>query len=103
MLRLMLIPAIVVFLSGCGNGSGGSSASASHTYEGVGVVKAISESKAHINVDHEAIEGFMDAMQMFFPVLDSSVVSKVEVADSIRFEILVENGNYAISSIEVIE
>ena len=41
-------------------------AESNRTYEAIGVVNAISASKAHINIDHEEIEGFMDAMQMFF-------------------------------------
>lgn len=91
----------VVFFYGCEQS--GRDSNDIKKYEAVGVVRAISESKAHINIDHEAIEGFMDAMQMFFPVLDSAMLVEIEVADSVQFEIVVENGNYAISSIDVIQ
>lgn len=100
MYRLLLIPILLGLL---GAGCEGEQSSASvQTYIGIGVVKAIPDSRAHVNVDHEAIDGFMDAMQMFFPVLDSSVLSGIEVSDSIQFDLVVEKGNYAISSIEVL-
>ena len=90
-------------ISSCSGGDEGASSQSVQSYAGTGVVKAITDSKAHVNIDHEAIDGFMDAMQMFFPVLDSTVLNGVEVSDSIAFEIVVESGNYAISSIEVLE
>ena len=103
MSRIFFCAICFFVMSGCGGGNEGTSEQSVQSYSGTGVVKAISDSKAHVNIDHEAIDGFMDAMQMFFPVLDSTVLNGVEVSDSIAFEIVVDGGNYAISSIEVFE
>ena len=97
MKRLLLVIFFFVYSTGCQSKGGDSSL---RQYQGVGVVKAIPESNMHVNIDHEAIEGFMDAMQMFFPVADSNVLSGIQVSDSIRFMVVVENGNYVISSID---
>jgi len=101
--RLFICAICFFAMSSCGGGYESTSDQSVQSYTGTGVVKAISDSKAHVNIDHEAIDGFMDAMQMFFPVLDSTVLNGVEVSDSIAFEIVVEGSNYAISSIEVFE
>lgn len=103
MSRLFICGICFFVISGCGGGNESASEQSVQSYMGTGVVKAITDSKAHVNIDHEAIDGFMDAMQMFFPVLDSTVLNGVEVSDSIAFEIVIEGGNYAISSIEVFE
>ncbi len=95
-----IIAIFLICITACQQG--GEDATSVETCEGVGVVKAISESQTHINIDHEEIEGFMDAMQMFFPVLDSSVLGGVEGSDSIQFDIVLEKGNYAISEIKVL-
>ena len=96
-----LILSALMYLCGCANNE--SASPNTQTYQGVGVVRAITESRAHVNIDHEAIDGFMDAMQMFFPVLDSAMLTGIDVADSVEFDIVVENGNYAISSIAVLQ
>lgn len=57
------------------------------TYEGVGVVVGFMAEKAYINIKHETIAGFMDAMTMPFPVPDSTLVEGIEVGDSIAFRI----------------
>ena len=103
MSRIFFCAICFFVMSSCGGGNGGTREQSVQSYAGIGVVKAISDSKAHVNIDHEAIDGFMDAMQMFFPVLDSTVLNGVEVSDSIAFEIVVDGGNYAISSIEIFE
>lgn len=80
-------------LSACTGDAGSSDADTSSaavqidTYESRGVVKSITPSRNYINIDHEAIPGFMDAMAMMFSVKDTSIVSAVVVGDSISFEI----------------
>ena len=66
------------------------------SYEGVGVVKAITPSKTFVNIDHEEIEGFMEAMEMFFPVKDTTLLETVQISDSVRFSLEVTEGNYVI-------
>ena len=92
---------VSLVISSCGSDQGDDAVEAS--YEGVGLVKNITETRTFVNVDHEAIPGFMDAMVMFFPVVDSTVLENVAVDDSIKFVVDVAGIKYAISSIEVIE
>lgn len=56
------------------------------------MVKTITPSRTYINIDHEPIEGYMDAMAMFFPVPDTALISGLHVADSITFAIEVGEG-----------
>lgn len=100
---LPLIFVVACMFTGCKQKEKGEEAGIDQQYKGIGVVKAISASRTHINIDHEDIEGFMGAMQMFFPVRDTMIVNGIEPADSIQFVIQVQGGNYAISSIEKIE
>jgi len=72
------------------------------TYEAVGVVKAITPSRTFMNIDHEAIPGFMDAMAMMFAVKDSSVLEGVVVGDSIRFVLEVGSTIPQISRVDVL-
>lgn len=73
----------------------------SQTYDAVGVVKTITPSKNFVNIDHEDISGFMDAMAMFFPVSDTSILQNIAVNDSVVFTIEIIEGQAGISSIKV--
>jgi Cu/Ag efflux protein CusF len=68
-----------------------------------GVVQTITPSKSYVNIAHEAIPDYMDAMSMFFEVRDSTVLEGIAVSDSVMFTLELE-GNYAtVVAIEVIE
>jgi protein SCO1/2 len=56
-------------------------------YRGIGVVRGVTPSGAFVQIDHEAIPGFMEAMNMPFAVADSSVIWGISVGDSVRFEL----------------
>ncbi len=56
-------------------------------FEGVGRVVAVNAKKGQLVVDHEKIEGFMDAMTMGYPVLPVKLLSLVKPGDKIRFKI----------------
>ena len=92
----LLFIVLASLFAACTNGG----KEASTVYEAVGVVKAIPDSKSHVNIEHEKIDGFMEAMQMFFPVKDSTVLTGIAPADSIRFVIEVTGGNYLVTSID---
>lgn len=79
-----------------------SAAEVQASYEAIGLVKTITDSKNYINIDHEAIPGFMDAMTMFFPVADTSILQGIAVNDSVRFTITVQHDKYGVSKIELI-
>ena len=72
-------------------------------FEARGVVKVITESRSYVNIDHEDIPGYMDAMAMFFTVRDSTVLDGISVNDSVRFTIEVGEMEPAIVGIERID
>ncbi len=90
---------ILLLLAGCASDTEPSDTS--QTFEAVGVVKTITPTKNYINIDHEDIPGFMDAMTMFFPVLDTSILQNVAVNDSVVFTIEIIEGNAVVSAIKV--
>lgn len=93
-----LLP-IILLLVGCTSDSEPSDTS--QTFEAVGVIKTITPTKKFVNIDHEDIPGFMDAMTMFFPIPDTSILQNVAVNDSVLFTIQIVEGNAGISAIKV--
>jgi Cu/Ag efflux protein CusF len=99
--RLIILFVALAFLSACNNQiapvnsstptpTGPAAAVQSHTYQAVGVVKALNPKRPGIEIDHEDIVGLMPAMQMEFPVTESSMLNGVAVNDRVDFTI--ENG-----------
>lgn len=66
------------------------------THQVLGVVKTITPSQTYVNIDHEAIPGFMDAMSMFFSVRDSSVLEGISISDSVKFTLEIDGGSVSI-------
>jgi Cu/Ag efflux protein CusF len=60
--------------------------SASHT--GIGVVVAINAEKGKIKINHEKIEGFMEAMTMWFHVRDRSLLDGLAPDDRVQFTVV---------------
>ena len=87
-----------LLISGCG--SEDVAAEQAQSFEAVGVIKTITPTKNYVNIDHEDIPGFMDAMAMFFPVSDTSILQNVAVNDSVIFTIKIVEGNAGISAIQ---
>jgi len=71
-------------------------------FEAHGTVISITPNKKNIIVKHGDIPGFMDPMTMPFPVLDTTILSNIAPRDSIKFTIEVDDGETAVSTIEVI-
>ena len=69
-------------------------------YEAVGVVVSFMGVKKFVNVDHETIPGFMNAMTMPFEVKDSTLLRGIQEGDSITFTFTVADGIQAIEKIE---
>ncbi len=72
------------------------------TYQSRGVVKSIVPSKTFVNVDHEEIPGYMDAMTMFFAVADTMELQDVLVSDSISFTLVVERDRTYLTDVDVL-
>ena len=98
---VMLLSTALLLGQGCGQGDKTGSAAFADSYEVNGVVTEIAPSRLYVSIDHEAIPGYMDAMEMFFPVSDSLLLDEVSVSDSVHFKLEVQNGNYAITAMTV--
>lgn len=72
------------------------------TYQSRGVVKSIVPSKTFVNVDHEEIPGYMDAMTMFFAVADTMELQDVLVSDSISFTLVVDRDRTYLTDVDVL-
>jgi Cu/Ag efflux protein CusF len=60
-------------------------------YPGVGVITIINLKEGWVEINHEAIEGLMPAMQMEWSVKDRSLLRNVRVGDRVEF-VVVETG-----------
>ncbi len=111
--RLIVVPVLVLALAACGQASEPEApvaqtpaptetpqAESAQHYEAVGVVVSFMASKRFINVDHETIAGFMNAMTMPFEVKDSTLLRGIQEGDSIRFTFTVADGVEAIEKID---
>ncbi len=57
----------------------------SKTYRGVGVVEAVDADKRTLKINHEKIEGYMDAMTMDFQTRNPTLLSELKPGDRIEF------------------
>ncbi|HET9137021.1 MAG TPA: heavy metal-binding domain-containing protein [Candidatus Kapabacteria bacterium] len=62
------------------------------TYTVKATVKKLYRTERKIMLDHEKINGYMDAMVMTFPVSDSILLDKVPIGSRGLFLLTVENG-----------
>lgn len=72
-------------------------------YEAQGTVTAIDPDTSSVTIDHEAIPGLMDAMEMSYTAADAGLLEGIEVGTTVRFRLAVENGNYTLEEIEPVE
>ena len=56
------------------------------TFEVKGRVAGFSNTNKSLIIEHEKIEGYMDAMTMPFKVIDSTIIQKLEVGTPIKFK-----------------
>ena len=95
---------VVVLLSGCGAGGENASqeqaeeAANVQTYEGRGVVVAVTED--HVQIDHQEIPDFMDAMTMSFEVSDPKLLEGLEPGTEVTFRVVVGDRSAVIDRIE---
>jgi Cu/Ag efflux protein CusF len=69
-------------------------------FHGVGVVKAIDATTGALTLDHEAIVGFMEAMEMMYRVEPRELSAGLRVGDRVAFDIDAER--YAIVGVKVL-
>jgi Cu/Ag efflux protein CusF len=80
--------------------SGPAAAVQPHSYQGVGVVKALNPKAPAIEIDHEEIVGLMPAMQMEFPVTKASLLEGLAVNDRIDFTVVDDTGQMTVTAIK---
>jgi len=81
------------------NMSGGDQGS-KNSGETTGIVRSINSSTKTITLDHGTIPGVMGAMTMGYPVQDSTMLTKVQTKDHVRFTLTRTNeGEYVITAI----
>jgi Cu/Ag efflux protein CusF len=70
-------------------------------FRGVGVVTAVDGAKGWLTLDHEAIKGFMCAMEMMYRVEPPRLSAGLHVGDRVAFDI--DAGRYAIVGVRVLD
>ena len=71
------------------------------TYRVLAKVTAVSETDSTITIDHEKMEGFMEAMEMPYQVGDLSIFKKIRVGTKGHFTIKVVNGEGTITNVHI--
>ncbi len=109
-LPIILVGFLTLAMIGCGSEQGdqathaeGAEVVADETHQAIGVIMTITPTKNYVNIDHEKIPDFMEAMAMFFPVPDTSILRDVAVGDSVAFTLEVRNGKMGIVEIQVLD
>ena len=70
-------------------------------FHGVGVVTAVDRAKGWLTLDHEAIDGFMGAMEMMYRVEPARLTAGLRVGDRVAFDI--DAGRNAIFGVKVVD
>lgn len=70
----------------------------SYTFHGK--VEAVDKAAKSLNVQNEAIEGWMGAMTMLYPVDDVSVLDKLKAGDLITATVY--DGDYSLHNIKIV-
>lgn len=77
-------------------------AAAGATHRGVGTVVAVNLEKNRIKIDHEKMEGYMDAMTMWFDVKDAAMLGGLAPNDRVEFTVTEEEAADVITEIRKI-
>jgi len=96
---LSCIIVAAVLISGCHGGPRAASSSAGttsyKTYKLRGKIVSIDVATSQITVNHEAIQGFMEAMTMPYRVKDPNILSDLHPGDTITADVLVSQDSSA--------
>lgn len=72
-------------------------------YDVHAMVKKLYRSEKKIMLDHEKVEGFMDAMVMTFPVSDTAIFDKVKIGSTGIFTLRAEGGFATVTSVKKVK
>lgn len=83
--------ACILLLSACGGGDAEADDPSAQRYELRGKVVSVDKSKREVVIDHEAVEGFMEAMTMPFVLKDRDALEVIGAGDRIQATLVVAN------------
>ena len=89
MLRSIVLLLVLPLLAACASDASRAQKPPA-THQGVGVVVDVNAEKGRIKINHEKIEGFMEAMTMWFTVKDPAMLQGLQPNDKIAFTIAEE-------------
>jgi Cu/Ag efflux protein CusF len=102
MIALLVMACIGFFVVGCGTAPVENKTPARvQRYSLKGKVTKIDQPRREILVDHEAIPGFMGAMEMPYPVAAAQSLDNISPGDEIRADLVVTEGHAALENIVV--
>jgi hypothetical protein len=103
-MTLVLLVSALCFSCGSGAGrseapaGGGGEAVEGTAYEGVGTIVEIRDDS--VVIDGDAIPGFMEAMEMDYPVSDPALLDPFEQGMVVKFRVVVNGSSYVVDRIE---
>ena len=71
-------------------------------YPAKGVVTVINLKEGWLEINHEAIEGLMPAMQMEWPVKPPSLMKSIKVGDKVEFSVVETGKGEIITAIKTV-
>jgi protein SCO1/2 len=99
---LLLLTSIGIFCASCEKAPVGTkNQSQAQRYSLKGKVTSIEKPTHEVVVDHEAIPGFMGAMEMPYPVADAASLDKIAKGDEIRADLVVTDGRPQLENIVI--
>ena len=88
-LRALAVASVLSFAAACASHAVELHATGA-THRGAGVVVAVDAEKGRVKIKHEKIEGYMDAMTMWFEVKDPKLLEGLAPNDRVEFVVTEE-------------
>src|SRR5688572_10118385 len=103
LLRAALAALVLSVAAGCGGQAGSpdppAAAAATTNHEIRGTVVAVDVARLLLEIDHEAIPGFMPAMTMPYEVAEAGLLQGLSAGDRVRGTLRVDGRGYVITSL----
>ncbi|MBS1856347.1 MAG: copper-binding protein [Acidobacteria bacterium] len=96
-ITLMLIPALLIALAGCGT----KQEAPAKRYPMQGVIKALDTRTKSAMIDAGKIGDWMEAMTMEYPVKPDAEFAKLHVGDRIEATVVVSDERYYVTDVKV--
>jgi Cu/Ag efflux protein CusF len=101
MRRAFVVVVLAAVAAGCGGQAGSPDpAEAPAIYELRGTIVAVDVPRRIVEIDHEAIPGFMAAMTMPYEVADPALLQGLAVGDRVRGTLRVDSRGYVITALQ---